>query len=299
MMRRLLAMIALLAVPLFAQSQDKPTVVELWPGKAPGETKDLPPEASQEQKPGQRQVNRLGNITKPQLHVYKPAKDKDTGTAIVIAPGGGYSILAWDHEGEEVAKWLTTIGVTGIVLKYRVPRRPGEPTNQPPLTALMDAQRAIRLARAKASEWGYDAKKVGMLGFSAGGHLTAWTATNPDLKSYEPFDDSDKLSAKPDFLALIYPAYLVKNEKKDEFAPEIKWTKDSPPTFFAHAYDDPVTPESSVRSFLLLKQLKVPAELHVYTAGGHGYGIRDDGKPVNTWPARLGDWLGAQGYLKK
>jgi len=299
MIRQLLAICFLIAVPVLARSADKPTVVDLWPGKAPGEKGELPAESSQENKPGQRQVNRLQNITKPQLHIYKPAKEKDTGTAIVIAPGGGYNILAWDHEGEEVAKWLTTIGVTGIVLKYRVPRRPGDPAKEPPLTAFMDAQRAIRLTRAKASDWGINDKKIGMLGFAAGGHLTAWTATNPDLKSYEAIDDTDKLSAKPDFLVLIYPAYLVKNEKKDEFAPEIKWTKDSPPTFFAHAANDPVTPESSIRSFQELNRLEVPTELHIYTKGGHGYGIRDDGLPVNTWPARVGDWLTNQGYLKK
>src|SRR5262249_40480127 len=144
-----------------------------------------------------------------------PAKDKDVGAAVVIAPGGGYNILAFDKEGTEVAEWLNTLGVTGIVLKYRVPRRPGTPQNAPPPQALMDAQRSLSLVRSKAKDWGIDPKRIGMLGFSAGGHLTAWTATNFDKRAYEPLDEIDGVSCRPDFAVLLYPGYVAVGEKQE------------------------------------------------------------------------------------
>jgi acetyl esterase/lipase len=296
-MSRLAALLVLFPAPLLAAD---PVVLDLWPGQPPGETGAVGPETEQEpSKPGQRPVKRITNVTKPTLSVFRPAKEKDTGAAVIVAPGGGYNILAWDLEGEEVAAWLNSVGVTGIVLKYRVPRRPGQPKDQPPTVARMDAQRAVRVVRSKAADWGIDPNRLGMLGFSAGGHLTVWNATNPDKPAYEPVDAADTLSARPDFLVLVYPGYLVKTDKKDEFTDGVNWTKDSPPTFFAHAYDDPVSPENSVRSFLALKQLKVPAELHVYSTGGHGFGLRKEGKPSGSWPDRCGEWLATQGFLKK
>ena len=273
-----------------AQPAAMPQTLDVWPGKAPGEKGAIAPEKSERSK----SVTRISNVSHPTLTVYRPAKDKDTGAAVVIAPGGGYNILAWDLEGEEVARWLNSLGVTGIVLKYRVPRREG--TKGPPPQALMDAQRALSLVRSKAKEWGLDPHRIGMLGFSAGGHLTAWAATNFDKRAYEPVDDLDKVSCRPDFAVLVYPGGVV-TRAKDELSPEIRVTKATPPTFFAHASDDRVRPENSVVMYLALKKVGVPAELHVYASGGHGFGLRPSARPCSTWPQRCAAWLRSQGFL--
>ncbi len=241
-------------------------------------------------------VKRISNVTRPTLTVFRPAKEKDTGAAVVIAPGGGYNILAWDLEGTEVATWLNSIGVTGLVLKYRVPRRPGSPKDQAPPQAQMDAQRAMSFVRSKAAEWHLDPKRIGMLGFSAGGHLTAWTSTNFDKRAYEPIDEVDKVSCRPDFTVLVYPAYLA-NKERDALVPEIRVTKQTPPMFFAHAWDDGVPAEGSILLFLALKKEKIPADLHVYATGGHGFGLRGD-KPCAKWPDRCAEWMKSQGFLK-
>jgi acetyl esterase/lipase len=276
---------------------EKPLTVDVWPGKAPGETGDVGEEKLQESRPGEFAVKRLTNVSHPTLTVFRPEKDRDTGAAVVIAPGGGYNILAWDLEGEEVAQWLNSIGVTGIVLKYRVPRRSGTLPNAAPPQAQADAQRALSLTRDRAKAWGIDPKRIGVLGFSAGGHLAAWTATNFDKRAYEPADDTDKVSCRPDFVVLVYPAYLVA-KGKEELAPDIRVTKETPPTFFAHAGDDGVSAENSVRMYLALKKAGVPAELHVYASGGHGFGLRKSDKPCSTWPQRCSDWMMAQGFLR-
>jgi acetyl esterase/lipase len=280
-----------------AAAGDKPTTLDLWPGKPPGDKADVGEEKVLDNKPGEKPVMRVTNVSHPTLTVFRPAKDKDTGAAVVIAPGGGYNILAWDLEGEEVAAWLNSVGVTGVVLKYRVPRRSGTPGDQAPPQAEMDAQRAISLVRSKAGEWGIDPDRVGMLGFSAGGHLTAWICTNFDKRAYEPADDADKLSCRPDFAVLIYPAYLLKKDS-NELAPDIRVTKETPPIFFAHAGDDGVRAENSVEMFLALRKAGVPAELHVYASGGHGFGLRPSDKPCSTWPQRCADWMKDRGLLK-
>jgi acetyl esterase/lipase len=276
-----------------APAADKPPVIDVWPGKPLGETGNVGPEKAETT----GKVTRISNVTAPTLTVFRPAKDKDTGAAVVIAPGGAYSILAWDLEGEEVAAWLNSIGVTGIVLKYRVPRRPGTPKDAAPPQAQMDAQRALSLTRSKAKDWGIDPKRIGMLGFSAGGHLTAWASTNYDKRAYEPADEVDKVSCRPDFTVLVYPAYLT-NKSKDALVPEIRVTKDTPPTFFVHAEDDQVPAENSILMYLALKKKEVPAELHVYASGGHGFGLRPSDKPCSTWPQRCAEWLKSQGLLK-
>lgn len=288
-----------LAVPIATQAQapEKPLVVDVWPGKAPGETASIGPERFLEQKPNEKQVQRLTDISHPTLTIYRPAKEKDTGASVIIAPGGGYFILAWDLEGEEVARWLNSIGVTGILLKYRVPRRADQPKDKPPVTALQDAQRAVSLVRSKAVEWGLDPKRIGMLGFSAGGHLTAATATNADRRAYEPVDAADKESCRPDFGVLVYPAYLT-NAAGTELAPDIRISKDTPPCFFAHATDDPISSQNSVVAYLALRQAGVKSELHIYARGGHGFGLRPSEDACSTWPQRCAEWMRASGLLK-
>jgi acetyl esterase/lipase len=283
----------LFAAVSLARTEDKPEVLDVWPGKAPGETKPIP----EEKKEASKGVTRISNVNKPTLSVFRPAKDKDTGAAVIICPGGGYNILAWDLEGEEVAAWLNSIGVTGIILKYRVPRRPDQPRDKPPLGALQDAQRALSLVRDKAKEWKIDPHRIGILGFSAGGHLTAWASTNFDKRAYEPMDDIDKVACRPDFAVLIYPGYLVE-KGKEGLNPDIRVRKECPPMFLAHANNDPVTAENSARMYLALKHAGVLAELHIYASGGHGFGLRPSNKPCSTWPKSCEAWLRSQGLLK-
>jgi acetyl esterase/lipase len=291
------ALLFVLGLVLPASGADRPLTVDLWPGKPPGDKADVGEEKVQESKPGEKPVKRISNVSRPTLTVFRPTKEKDTGAAVIIAPGGGYNILAWDLEGEEVAAWLNSIGVTGIVLKYRVPRRPGTPGDQAPPQAQMDAQRAVSLVRSRAKEWGLDPKRIGMLGFSAGGHLTAWTATNSDKRSYDPVDEVDQVSCRPDFVVLVYPAYLVLKDK-DELAPDIRVSKETPPVFFVHAANDGVRPANSIVMFEALKKAGVPAELHVYASGGHGFGLRPSDNPCSTWPQRCAEWMKARGLLK-
>jgi acetyl esterase/lipase len=280
------------------QAADKPLVLEVWPGKVPGETAAIEAEKFLEPRPGEKPVKRLTNVSRPTISVYRPARDKDTGAAVLICPGGGYNILAWDLEGEEVAAWLNSIGVTGIVLKYRVPRRPDQPRDQPPPGPLQDAQRALSLVRSKAAEWNLDPNRLGILGFSAGGHLAAAASTQFDRRTYETIDEIDKQHCRPDFAVLIYPGYLVEKDR-DELAADLRVRKECPPMFFAHAGDDRVRAENSVLLYLALKRAGVPAELHVYASGGHGFGLRPGEHPCVTWPQRCADWMRTQGFLKR
>jgi len=274
----------------------KPTTIDVWPGAAPGEDGSIGEEKA-EHKGAPGVVTSLTNVSRPTLTVFRPEKDKDTGAAVVVCPGGGYSVLAWDHEGEQVARWLNSIGVSAFVLKYRVPRRPGQAKDEPPIQPLQDAQRALSLVRSRAGEYGIDPKRIGMLGFSAGGHLTASASTNSEKRSYAPIDAVDDVSCRPDFAVLIYPGGLVK-KGSEALAPEIRVTKDAPPMFLAHANDDPVSPENSALLYLALKRAGVPAELHIYASGGHGFGMRPGDNPSSTWPRRCEDWLRERGLLK-
>jgi acetyl esterase/lipase len=286
-----------LLAPGLARAAEPPLTLDLWPGPVPGEAKPIGDEKLLDQRPGEKPVKRLTNVSRPAITVFHPARDKDTGAAVLIAPGGAYNILAWDLEGEEVAAWLNSIGVTGVVLKYRVPRRPDQPKDKPPVGALQDAQRAISLVRSKAGKWGIDPQRIGMLGFSAGGHLTAWTSTNSDQRAYEAGDEMDRVSCRPDFVVLIYPAYLV--TKDNQLAPELRVSAETPRTFLAMTEDDPVRVECGLFYYLALKQAKVPAEMHLYPKGGHGYGLRPSSDPVATWPKRAEEWMRSIGVLER
>jgi acetyl esterase/lipase len=276
----------------------EPEVINVWPSKPPGDTKELPPETDTTKADGRqvagKHVIRIGNVSTPQLAIYRPKPELDTGAAIVICPGGGYNILAYDLEGTEVAEWLNTIGVTGIVLKYRVPVRDPNQKWQAPV---QDAQRAISLVRSKAQEWKLDPQRIGIMGFSAGGNCAGTTAILRD-RQYTVIDDIDKTSCRPDFALLIYPAYFT--DKGDlKLQDHLQPTKETPPMFLVHAFDDGVTPNSSLLLAAALKKVGVSAEVHVYAKGGHGYGLRPTSEAVTQWPKRAGEWLNEQGYTKK
>jgi acetyl esterase/lipase len=206
----------------------------------------------------------------------------------VVFPGGGYNILAIDLEGTEVCDWLNASGVTCVLLKYRVPNTGPYPKSP---AALEDAQRAMRLVRQHAAEWGIDPKRVGVLGFSAGGHLSAAISNLYDQKLYAPIDAADTLSAKPDFAVVVYPGYLALADKDFAANAAIIPTKDTPPTFIVQAEDDPVHVENAVVYFMQLKKAGVPAELHVFANGGHGYGLRTTELPITHWPKLVETWM--------
>jgi len=287
------------SIGLLKAAETLPTF-PLWPGIAPGET-NSPGEEKDMTKTTDglvagKPVIRLGNVSQPSVTIYRAPKEKDTGTAVVVFPGGGYNILAMDLEGTEVCEWLNSIGVTGVLLKYRVPKRAGLEKHT---AALQDAQRAVGLVRSRAKEFGIDPERIGVLGFSAGGHLAAALSTSVDQRTYPNVDDADKTSCRPDFSVLIYPAYLTLKEKNDAINPETAVSSNTPPTFIAMTQDDPVRVENVLFYSVALKQVKVPFELHVYPKGGHGYGLRRTENPVTAWPDRATDWMRARGLLKR
>ncbi len=291
-MSRLVLTALLLTVASDGRAAD-PSVIKLWPGRAPGETQPVGPERYLEAKKGQPDVKRLTDVSEPTITVYAPPRDRATGTAVIVAPGGGYSILAIEHEGTQTCEWLRSLGVTAVLLKYRVPKRPGQTPDN--LAARQDAQRAVTLLRHSAKELGIDPERIGMLGFSAGGNLTAATCLSGGKLCYEPVDDACKQSPVPNFALLVYPAYLA--DKGGGLKPEYVVTKDSPPMFLVHSSDDPVSSENSVALYLALTRNGVPAELHLYASGGHGYGMRKIPHPASTWPDRAADWLKSRGLL--
>lgn len=282
----------LLAISMGTAFAEGPTL-KLWPGRPPGETGDFGPEREEPPKEGQRKVLRLTGVTEPSITLLRP--DRPNGAAVLIAPGGGYNILAWDLEGTEVAAWLNNLGITAVLLKYRVPRRDKESPHTAPL---MDAQRAVRLVRQNAASWGIDPNRLGMLGFSAGGHLAILTGTHFDVQTYEPVDEADRLSARPDFLIPIYAAYLGDPQDPFRLNSLIRVSDQTPPMFLAVTYDDE---NRGAQAALLLAELKrkgVPAELHVFLRGGHGYGLRPSADPVSGWPRLCERWLRAAGWLE-
>jgi len=276
-----------------------PVPIKLWPKEVPGEKAPIDEEkdtsTEKSNKVAGKHVIRLGNVSQPTITVHRPAKDKDTGAAVIVCPGGGYNILAYDLEGSEICEWLNSLGVTGVLLKYRVPKRPGLEKHT---AALQDAQRAFGLVRSRAAEWGLDPQRIGVLGFSAGGHLAATACNNYEKRSYELVDEADKASCRPDFAVLIYPAYLTVKEQGDKVAPELPVTANTPQTFLVMTQDDGVRVESALFYYLALKQAKVPAELHLYPTGGHGYGLRPSEHGVTTWPLRAAEWMKTRGLLK-
>lgn len=278
-----------------ATATAEPLIVDLWPGKPPQDAGLTAEESSRiYDSPIVGPTKLISNVTKPTLTVYRPAKD-NTKTAMIICPGGGYWNLFWELEGEEVASWLNSIGVTGIILKYRVPRRAGEVRGDPAPGPLLDAQRAVSFVRSKAGEWDLDPARIGMVGFSAGGHLALATATNSEKRKYEPLDAVDQVSCRPDFAVLCYSGYL-KDKEKNELWPGLTIPVTTPPIFLAHANDDTSKiggsdPENSAVMYLALKKAGVPVELHIFGSGNHDFGVRKDRGLPTIWPQLCVNWL--------
>lgn len=261
--------------------------VLLFPDVAPGEKRTMTETRDDTgDKVGELSVLRVSNVGSPAITIYPANPDVASGAAMVVCPGGGYYLLAYDLEGTEVCDWLNAAGITAILLKYRVPRRPNRPMYEAPL---QDVQRAISYVRAHADELGIDPERIGIVGFSAGAHLSVMASTAYDKRSYSPIDEVDKVSCRPDYCLLVYPAYL--SGKNFQLAPEIKVTKDVPPTMIIQAEDDKSYIDSSLFYYYALKQAGVPAWMHLYSNGGHGYGLRDTGCMVNEWPDRAEDWF--------
>jgi len=283
----------------------EPLVVEIWPGRVPDESGNvgaervrMSPKLDRKQVEVTEQTRLITDVTRPTITIHRPAAEKNTGTAMLICPGGGYWDLYWQLEGEEVAAWLNSIGVTGIILKYRVPRRPDEPKTEPARRPLQDAQRAVSLVRSKASQWGIHPQRIGIVGFSAGGHLAIATATSFDKRAYEPVDDVDKISCRPDFAIPVYSGYL-KMKDKDELSPGLRIPSGTPPIFLVHGGEDIISPpENSVLLYLALKQAGIPAELHIYAGTAHDFGVRTNDRPYSKWTALCADWLRDGGFLR-
>jgi len=287
------------------------TQVPIWPGSVPDATAVVAagPETA-EMDPnmiGGKTVQSVYNVTRPTMTVYSP-KGSNTGAAVVVFPGGGYICLAIDLEGTEVCDWLSAKGITCVLLKYRVPDsgpawhndckcniHPKAPT------ALEDAQRTVGLVRFHATEWHIDPHKIGVLGFSAGGHMVADISTHFEKRAYVPVDAADKGSCRPDFAVAIYPGHMLENTTKEfELNPLIPVTHETPPTFLLQAEDDNVDGVTqSLVYYIALKNAEVPVEMHLYAQGEHAFGLRRTKFPITAWPQLVETWLRTIGMTSK
>ena len=306
MKRILFLLIFVFACYLFAQQK----VVKVWPDKIPGAI-----ENSSIKEDTVRLENgqiRIKSVIDPTLTIYFPEKEKVNGAAVIICPGGGYARLSIDHEGLLIAKWFNELGITGVVLKYRLPSDLIMKNKN--IGPLQDVQEAIRIVRRNAANWNLDITKIGIMGFSAGGHLASTSSTHFAEKVY----DCDETSARPDFAILIYPVISMNKEIThsgsrtnllgenpdtkliDHFSNELQVTKDTPPTFLVHAADDKTVPVlNSINYFLALKKNEVPSELHIFQNGGHGFGLGKTDNTESQWPKMCEKWLIQQGVIKK
>jgi acetyl esterase/lipase len=284
----------------------RPLVVELWPGKVPDEPGNIGPERvrmspalDRKQVEVTEPTRLVTDVTKPSITVRRPPRDRDTGTAVLICPGGGYWNLYWELEGEEVAAWLNAHGISGIILKYRVPRRPDDVKGEPARRPLQDAQRAVSLVRSKAREWRINPQRIGMIGFSAGGHLAIATATSFVKRTYEAQDEIDEVSCRPDFAILAYSGYL-KAKDKDELSSALSIPTNTPPVFLVHGDEDVISPpQHSVCMYLALKRAGVPAELHVYAGSAHDFAVRTNDHLCSAWTDACANWMRHQGLLDR
>lgn len=282
-------------ITTFTSVMAQKKAILLFPNGAPGETtKMIEKEDMTGNKTAGCPVSRITNVSEPTLTFYPASADNNSGTTIIVNPGGGYNILAYNLEGTEICKRFNSHGINCVLVKYRVPRREGLAKHEAPL---QDLQRAIAYTRAHSKEWNIDANKIGVMGFSAGAHLSAMASNSFNQLTYTPIDANDQVSTRPDFCMLIYPAYL--DGENFTMAPEVKVTDKTPPTFLVQAQDDKSYINSSLFYYFALKEAGVPSAMHLYPSGGHGYGLRNTGDLVNEWPFRALNWLSEIGMLDK
>ena len=274
-------------------------VLKLWDGKPPGEFTVPGPETLTPSKPTDKlPISRLTNVSEPRLEFYLPTAEKRNGAAVVIVPGGGFGILASEHEGSDLALWFRERGFAAAVLQHRCPtNKLAKPWEFP----AWDTQRAISLVRAKAADLGVQPDRIGLFGFSAGGQVALIAATNDESRLYPVADDMDKVSCRPDFLMLCYAWHILADNSLTELKPEIHISEKTPPTFLAQANDDGSSlAEGSSLAFLALRKAKVSAELHIYSTGGHGFGMRaNETQAPGDFPGRLELWLKTRGLMAK
>jgi acetyl esterase/lipase len=298
------------AVPCTAQTAWQPspghTQVPIWPGDVPDARPVEGPEVSgtvvdaagSKRLVAGRPWVYVDRVSKPTMTVYSP-KGSNTGAAVVVFPGGGYNVLAIDLEGTEVCDWLTSRGMTCVLLKYRVPCAKSGPYRDC-LTALEDAQRTVGLVRFHAAEWHIDQRRIGVLGFSAGGHMVAALSTHFEKRLYPAVDAADKESCRPDFAVALYPGHLAVSETHFALNPAIHVSPQTPPTFLLQAEDDPVDPvENSLVYYAALRKAGVPAEMHVYVKGGHAFGLRRTESAITGWPQLVETWLRTIGMISR
>jgi len=295
---RLAIAITIFASPLFGQKaawEPGPghVTLSLWPHPQPNSAPEVDATTAKDNLVAGGPLVRLTHVSNPTITLYTPT-GKNTGAAVVVFPGGAYRVLAIDLEGTEVCEWLNSIGVTCVLLKYRVPDSGPYPKSA---AALEDAQRALGMVRAHAADWHVDPQRIGVLGFSAGAHLAAALSTHFDHRLYDRVDASDQLNCRPDFAVIVYPGYLALSEQNFAPNPGIKVTSQTPPSFIVQTEDDPVHVENSTVYFLALKNAGVPVEMHLYAQGGHGYGLRRTERPVTSWPQGVESWLHTIGVL--
>lgn len=292
-MKKFCSFIIVLLLGMFATRAADLPVIQLWPSGLPAGAVQLPADKIAAAKKI-KDPERIAWVDDPTLTVYQAPKKTANGAGLIICPGGGYNKLAWVKEGLEVAEHFNSRGVTCLLLQYRIPRRdPVTPHKEP----LQDIQRAIRVTRHRAAEWGIDPRRIGVLGFSAGGHLVTMAALHFDDSTYAGVDAADEASARPDFVCPIYPAYYADENRPGPLKPEMKVVERTPPVFISVTSDDKLRGYNSAQFYLELKKMRIPAELHIYHQGGHGYGIRPSEKPVARWHHRCADWMMAMGFF--
>jgi len=266
--------------------------IPLWPAGVPGET-DLKLPAESIELKGDYQIEIMSNVSKPMLTMF-PAENPN-GAAVLVCPGGGYNILAYSHEGTEVCEWLNSLGITAGLLKYRVPRRENLEKHAAPL---QDVHRAIGMMRSRAAEWKIAPDRIGILGFSAGGHLAAMGLTSDGKRGYEVDPKFDAVDCVPNFAVLVYPAYLTDDANPDKLSPELVVTEKTGPAFLVVAHDDSKFVEGSARFYIEMKRKERSSELHIFAKGGHGFGFKNTKEEIQRWPALAEKWMKATGLLE-
>ena len=274
-------------------SAAEPVTLKLWPEGPPGKIAPISEATQKLIDSGKPSPSRVTNVSDPDITIFRP--ENPNGACVVVAPGGGYYFLSWIHEGTKVCEWLNSIGVTGVLLKYRTPTRDEPNPFEKPVA---DAQRAIGLIRHHATEWKIDPTRVGILGFSAGGNLLGHLSCDRVPRTYQFNPELDDAKG-PDFAVMVYGGGFLDKEDKSKFREGFSVPADAPPMFLIVAHDDKTNPVEMTKLYLEYKKLGLPAELHVFTKGGHGFGMRRDNHPANDWPERCAEWLGSMGYLNK